>query len=166
MSFSLVPDYAFTRLTEVTPEFLKGEGIEFLMLDLDNTVSPYGTLEPTDEAYAWFENMKRGGIELFFVSNNKGDRPEIFAGKLGIKFIKRAKKPSRRGIEQAMELMGYERDKSALAGDQVYTDILGANRSGIKSIVVQPIKFSNPFFVLRYILEIPFRMMCRKDFRR
>ncbi len=166
MSFSLIPNYAFEKLTDVTPEFLKGEGIEFLMLDLDNTVSPYGVLEPTEEAYSWFANMKQNGIELFFVSNNKGSRPEVFASKLGVKFIKRAKKPSRRGVLEALNLMGYDKSKAALAGDQVYTDILCANRSGVKSIVVRPIKFGNPFFAFRYALEIPFRAMCGKNFRR
>ena len=164
MSFSLVPDYSFERLLDVTPELLLREGITLLMLDLDNTISPYGRSAPSEEILVWAENMKEKGIQLFIVSNNKTDRPARFAEKMQIPFVKRARKPSRKGIQTAISMAGKKPEEAALAGDQIYTDVWGANRSGIKSLMVQPISLKNPIFAVRYLLELPFRCMSKKTF--
>ena len=64
MSFSPIPKYYFDKLTDIKPDFLKEEGISLLLLDLDNTISPYKIHEPTDEIKKWSEEMKAGGITL------------------------------------------------------------------------------------------------------
>jgi hypothetical protein len=107
---------------------------------------------------SWAQMMRQRGIELFIVSNSKRpQRVESFARQLGIEYIKAAGKPSVRGINQAMERRSKTPEQSALCGDQIFTDVLGANRAGVTSIVVHPIKFTNPFLALRYFIELPFR---------
>ena len=162
MIFSPVPDKKFKRLTDITPEFLDKNGIKLLLLDLDNTISPYTTDEPTEDVLAWTERMKDSGIRLFIVSNNKGDRPEVFSKSLTIPYIKLAKKPSPKGVLLAMETEGAAKENTALVGDQVYTDMLAANLAGVMGILVEPIKFSNPFLAIRYFFELPFRHEKRK----
>ena len=162
MSFSPIPDFRFNSLCEISPEFLHRHGIKLLLMDLDNTISPYKVNVPADVTARWIEDMKRAGIRLFIVSNNKGERPEAFSRFAGIPFIKLARKPSRKGIHRAIELEGAARSETALVGDQIYTDVLAANRSGIKSILVEPILLQNPFHVIRYWLESPFRFVRKK----
>jgi len=166
MRFSPIPDHSFDKLTDVTPEFLKQRGIDLLLLDLDNTIAPYGTYEVEPDILAWAENMKSASVDLMIVSNSRSDRPERFAESLDINYIKLAKKPSRKGVIRAMKLKGRCESETALAGDQVYTDALAANRSGVTSIVVEPISLKNPLLAARYVLEIPFRALCKDKHRR
>jgi len=107
--------------------------------------------------------MESAGITLFIVSNTKTQRAEIFARSFGVPYIDGAKKPSPRGIIKAIEGCGKKASETALAGDQIFTDVLGANISGITSIIVKPIKFINPLIALRYYIEIPFRLMRKKE---
>lgn len=162
MKFILAPEYSFNKLTEVTPEFLNKNGITLLLLDLDNTIAPYGQTAPGREVVRWAEACREKGITLFIVSNNRSsERAGSFARALGIEFVYRAKKPSGRGIARALELTGKSRGETALAGDQIFTDVLAAGRSGITSIMVEPISLKNPLLAIRYFFELPFRKMSR-----
>ena len=88
MSFSLIPNYSFSSICAVTPEFLKRRGIRLLLLDLDNTMAPYGTNEPSEDIAAWAENMKGNGIELFIITNNRRlKRVESLAAAFGVDYI-------------------------------------------------------------------------------
>lgn len=159
MSFSLRPKYVIKSLLDLTPQMLKDREIELLILDLDNTISPYGEKLPSEKVLKWTEDMKKGGIKLYIVSNSKKVRPDVFAKEMDIPFVKRAKKPSPKFIQKAMEDMNISAEKTALAGDQIFTDTLGANLAGVSSILVEPIKFTNVFLRLRYYGEMPFRKM-------
>lgn len=157
MSFSLRPEYFTMDLLLITPEKLKSCNIENLLLDLDNTISPYLEEKPDLKLINWAKSMKDGGISLYIVSNSKKERPRIFAEGMGIPYIKHARKPSSKNIKRAVRELGGRGDNTALAGDQIFTDILGANLAGIKSILVYPIKFSKVLYKIRYIIETPFR---------
>ncbi len=162
MSFSLFPDVKRKKVTELTPRLLAELGVELLILDVDNTIAPYGTLTLDRAVTDWAAAVKAGGVGLYIVSNNKGERPEVFAKLLGVPYIKRAGKPSPRGIRQALSLAGIPPERAALAGDQIYTDTIAANLAGVKMLLVEPIRFSNPFLAIRYGLELPFRREKRK----
>lgn len=158
----LRPSIKLEKLTDIKPEELKRRGIRFLILDVDNTLSPYKIDEATQEAVSWAETMKKEGVSLFILSNNKGERPELFARQLGIEYLKRANKPSPKGVAAACEKKGFSKTETALVGDQVFTDMLCANRAGVSSILVEPIKFTWPWLRWRYWLEIPFRRPKKK----
>ena len=158
MVFSFRPQYAFKVFADISPEFLKGLGVKFLMLDLDNTIASYNEHTPSEACLRWVADMKENDIELFFVSNSRRKtRVDEFADALGIGFLKRAHKPSPSALLQAVESKGFRADESALVGDQIFTDILAANRAGVVSIITKPLLFSNPFLALRYLAELPFR---------
>ena len=162
MSFSLIPDYSFRSICDVAPEFLKIRGVSLLLLDLDNTIAPYGTVVPSVDIAAWAENMKNNGITLFIITNNRGSkRVGSLAEAFGIGYIMKARKPLISGIHRALRQLDEKPEQTALAGDQVYTDILAANSAGLLSIIVEPIRIRNPMLNLRYWLEAPFRAMTR-----
>lgn len=157
MSFSLLPERKFKSVTDITPEVLGELGVRFLILDVDNTIAPYKTLTLEKSVTGWAGRLKAAGVELYIVSNNKGERPEVFAGLLDVPYIKRAGKPSPRGVREVLERTGTEPGAAALAGDQIYTDTIAANLSGVHMLLVEPIKFTNPFLAVRYFFELPFR---------
>ena len=86
----------------------------------------------------WLEQMRRDGIQLMILSNNTTERVQPFAKKLGLEFISRACKPIPIGLNKAVKRFGLQKDQVALVGDQIYTDILGANLGKTHSILVEP----------------------------
>ncbi len=157
MSFSLFPSFKFRRVEEITPEFLRSQDIRLLLLDLDNTLIPYSTVEPRESVARWLEDVRAAGITPFIVSNSKRTRPAVFAEAFGLPYIQRARKPSPRGVREAMETVGEAREHTALVGDQIYTDMLAASLAGVTGLLVHPIRFTNVFLALRWVLELPFR---------
>lgn len=154
-----IPDRSVRDIYAVTPEFLRQQGITLLLMDLDNTLSPYSVDTAGEDLRAWIESLKSGGIEPFLFSNNKGDRPERFAAQLDIGFVKLARKPRQGMLRQVLAEKGAAPEHTALIGDQIYTDVLCANLGGLYSIVVHPIKLENPLHTLRYGAEFPFRLL-------
>ncbi|MCL2392155.1 MAG: YqeG family HAD IIIA-type phosphatase [Oscillospiraceae bacterium] len=162
MSFSPIPKYSFRNLTNISPDFLNQLGIKFLMLDLDNTIASYSEHIPSEAVSYWADNIKKQGIELYVVSNSlRKKRIRAFEKALNVGIVMNAHKPSPKCILQAMANKGYSAQVSALAGDQIFTDTLAANRAGITSIIVKPKQITNPVLALRYFFELPFRAMCK-----
>ena len=162
MSFPLFPRWVLPSLTGLTPEMLKNQGISLLMLDFDNTIVPYTTNVPASEMAMWLKEMQSADIQICVVSNSKRDRVRIFCSEWGIDCITHAKKPFGRGIRQCMEKYGSAPSVSALAGDQIFTDTLGANLAGAMPILVKPINNHNIWLKLRHIAEKPFIFMAKR----
>lgn len=130
-------------------EQLKNDGFRGVIFDIDNTLVMHG--EPADErAAALFDRLRKLGFDTCLVSNNKKVRVEGFANQVGSKFIFKADKPSVKGYEKAMELMGTDRENTVFVGDQLFTDVFGANRAGIRTILVKPI---NPKEEIQIVLK-------------
>ncbi len=150
----LLPKYIFSRITDISPAFLHAHNIKLLMMDFDNTMLPYTTNEPTLELLQWMAQMQTAGIRLCIVSNSKRSRVPDFSAAYHIPCVTHARKPLPGGIRRAMKQMGESR--AALVGDQIYTDVLGANLAGIPSLIVRSIHNHNIWLKLRHVLEIPF----------
>ena len=161
MRLSLLPAMIAGKLTDLTPEFLKQQGIELLMLDFDNTIIPYTTNEPTPAVAAWLETVKTSGISVCVVSNSRNDRVRIFCEKYGLDCITRAKKPFPVGIPKCLAKYGVPAANAAMVGDQIFTDTLGGNLAGCQSILVKPIHNHNFWLKARHVLEQPFIFMAR-----
>ncbi len=156
MSFSLIPGLIIDKVTELTPEVLHQTNIHFLMLDFDNTIVPYTTDTPEPEMERWLSAMQKSDIGICVVSNSKRQRVVQFCEKRGIPCITHSKKPFAKGIRQCMEQFGLDPKTTALVGDQIYTDVLGANSAGIRSVLVTPIHLHNIWLTMRHWLELPF----------
>ena len=156
MPIPFIPDIIVTSVTDLTPQMLKDRNIGFLMLDFDNTIVPYTADEPTPEMSRWLEMMQASEIGLCVVSNSKRDRVVKFCTARNIPCITHARKPFSKGIFQCREQFGLDMSRAALAGDQIYTDVLGANCAGAVSILVKPIHLHNIWLRLRHVAELPF----------
>lgn len=158
MGFWPVPDLMRDDIYAIEPSALLGRGVKLVLLDVDNTLAPYTVNEPTRKMRDWARSMKDAGLELFILSNNKGDRPEIFARALGVDFIKKARKPFTAAAKTVLARLGVPPEQAAVVGDQIYTDTLCAKSLGATAVLVRPIRFTNVFLRLRYWLEAPFRL--------
>ena len=149
---------------ELTGAALERRGIGLLLADLDNTLVPYGVPLPDGRLKAWRDDLHAHGVTLFILSNNRREsRPRIFAQGLDVPFTGHAGKPKTPSFYRAMEQMGVTKEQAAIVGDQIFTDILGGNRAGVSTILVEPIKLAgNPGRYLRYAAEWPFRLLSGK----
>lgn len=119
-------------------EQLYRSGIRGLIYDIDNTLVEHG-MPATERAIKLFEQLRSIGFDTCLISNNKEPRVKPFADAVGSKYVYDAHKPSRKNYIRAMELMGTDTDNTYFIGDQIFTDVYGANRAGIPSILVKPI---------------------------
>lgn len=156
MSFSLIPKMLCPTLTDLTVERLHRAGVTFLMLDFDNTIVPYTNDVPTPEMEAWLKAMQASDIGLCVVSNSHKTRVVKFCEARGIPCITHSKKPFSKGIFQCRDKFSLDLSHAALVGDQIYTDVLGANCAGAVSILVRPIHLHNIWLRLRHVAELPF----------
>lgn len=119
-------------------EELYKKGYRGLIFDIDNTLVPHGA--PADErAIVLFERLRKIGFDTCLISNNQEPRVQPFADKVGSKYVFDAHKPSTKNYKKAMELMKTRKENTLFVGDQLFTDVWGAKRTGIKSILVKPI---------------------------
>ena len=156
MSFSLLPKAMTRKITDLSPEYLRGRGVKLLMMDFDNTIVPYTTSTPSKQFLQWLEEMKQSGIALCIVSNSKKERVVIFCRKYRLDCITHSKKPFSKGIRECLERYGFPPEECALVGDQIYTDVLGANCCCVQSILVKSIHNHTVWLKARHLLEKPF----------
>lgn len=143
------PDEYLDSTYAIDFEQLKKKGFRGVIFDIDNTLVMHG--EPADErAIALFIRLRELGFDTCLVSNNKRPRVEGFANQVSSKFIFKADKPSVKGYKKAMELMGTDMESTIFVGDQLFTDVYGANRAGIRTILVKPI---NPREEIQIVLK-------------
>ena len=164
MPLSPIPRGVYPSVTDISPRELARRGIRLVLADLDNTLAPYRVTEPAPAVVAWKEELERNGIALFLLSNSrKPGRAGNFAQRLGIPFQGHSGKPRRGGYLRAMERMGCTPEETVMVGDQIFTDVLGANNAGVTPLLVLPIRLAgNPGRYLRYAAETPFRALGRR----
>jgi len=132
------PDYEIETTYLISFEDLYQKGYRGVIFDIDNTLVPHGA--PADKrAIAFFENLRKIGMKTMLLSNNKEPRVKMFADAVESPYIFKAGKPARGGYEKAMEQMGTTKGNTLFVGDQLFTDVWGAKRTGIRSYLVKPI---------------------------
>lgn len=156
MSFSFLPTMITNSITDLDPQILHSYGIKLLMMDFDNTIVPYTTSVPTQAVLDWFAVMQAANIRLCVVSNSKNVRVRKFCEKYGLDCITHARKPFSDGIQKCLQKYGMTPRQCALVGDQIYTDTLGANCVGVRSILVRAIDNHNFWLKARHVAELPF----------
>lgn len=135
----IVPDMRVDNIYELTGELLEAINIKVLIADLDNTIAKYENEVPDERIRGWVEDLASHGVSLAVVSNNGEERVRKYCVPLGIVHFWKSGKPSRKTIKRAMEELGGTVQTTALVGDKIITDILGAKRSGILAIKVPPL---------------------------
>ncbi len=160
------PTAVLSRVTEIRPDLLSQINVSALLLDVDNTVAKYTSHEPIPGAVKWARDMEKAGFKLVIVSNNFKKRVSSFARKFGLPCVSFALKPFPFGYLKARKLLGVRRRDCAIVGDQIFTDVVGANLCGMKSILLSPIEPEDGItFKVRRLLESPLRRRFEKDQR-
>ena len=130
-------------------EELYQKGYRGIIFDVDNTLVPHGA--PADaRALELFARLKKIGFSTCVLSNNKEPRVAPFAKKVDSPYIFKGNKPSRKGYQKAMQLMKTNVSNTLFIGDQLFTDVWGARRTGLYSILVKPI---NPKEEIQIVLK-------------
>jgi len=151
------PFACLNSIFDITPGMLKENGIYGLILDIDNTLVATHVKEAGEKVGKYIKDLKDNGIIPVIVSNARKHRVEEFCKSLEVDYIYKAHKPLGGGFNKAMEIMGLSKDKVAIIGDQLFTDILGGNLNGIRTILIKPIDPDEPFFIrFKRIFERPF----------
>ncbi|MCR5251123.1 MAG: YqeG family HAD IIIA-type phosphatase [Lachnospiraceae bacterium] len=140
---------------------LYNRGYRGIIFDIDNTLVPHDA-PATAKAALLVRKLKKTGFRVMIVSNNKEPRVRSFAQGVNGGYVFRAGKPGRRGYLEAVDKMGLARERVIVIGDQLFTDIWGANRSGLHSLLVGRISFREPPHIhLKRVLEWPIRLAYR-----
>ncbi len=136
----LYPNVYFKSITEVTYEYLIENNIKALILDVDNTLIDYER-NLSYSVIKWVEELKNKNIKMYIVSNsNHQKKVKHVADKLKLDYIFFAMKPLKYGFKKAKKNLGLQSKQIAVIGDQIFTDVIGANRMKMHSILVEPIK--------------------------
>lgn len=150
------PQYIFERIWDIPCEFFTSHGIKAVFLDVDNTLTAHGAKECEPQAQEWIDEMRKNGLKLIILSNNTPERVAPFAEKIGTDFIT-GTKPEKKIYLDAMKRAGESAEHCAGIGDQLFTDVWGANRAGIVSILTKPLyDDTEPWIRVKRILEKPF----------
>jgi HAD superfamily phosphatase (TIGR01668 family) len=139
------PSFYYEKVVDISIPFLKSNNIKCILLDVDGTIVPHDSEALVAGFEPWFENVLKNDIKMVLVSNNYKSRVQFIAGKLNLPFVYFSLKPTPLGIIKALKKVSGDRDGSILVGDRVFTDILGANMYGMRSILIDPISVSEGF---------------------
>ena len=153
------PKAYYKNVKEITIDFLRENNIKALILDVDNTILDFDRIIP-DGVIEWCEDLKKQNIKFCIVSNtNKAKKVRYVAEELNLPYFYFAKKPLKFGFKKAKKLLEEEPENIAAVGDQIFTDVVGANRCKMFSILVDPIKKKDIFItklkrpIEKYILK-------------
>lgn len=144
-------------------ETLYEQGFRGIVFDVDNTLVPHGA-PATPDAVALFARLHGLGFETCLISNNQEPRVRPFAEAVNSRCVWNAHKPSRKKYREAMEQMHTDVKTTFFVGDQLFTDVYGANRTGMTSFLVKPIhpKEEIQIVLKRYLERIVLWMYRRK----
>lgn len=135
----LKPKARFDKVTDIDVKFLKEKKIKAVILDVDNTLIDFGK-KPLKNVEKWIENLKKADIKICIASNSiKKKKVEKVAKKLDVPYIYFSTKPLKRGLKKAQKILSVESRYIAEIGDQLFTDVLGANRMKMFSILTTPL---------------------------
>lgn len=144
-----LPKRYFDKKEDIPVEEYYRQGYRGILFDIDNTLVPHD--EPVDDkAYSFVAKLKGIGFGICLISNNDEERVRTFADPLGVKYVYKAWKPSREGYIKGMEILGTDNSNTLFVGDQIFTDIWGANRADMYCILLDPI---NPREEIQIVLK-------------
>ena len=142
----LVPRQYVKDIFEININDLLKAGVRGIATDLDNTLVPWNSGLYPLELQHWVKELKDKGFKICLVSNNSASRDKGLTETLDIPAVWRSGKPKKRAYLTALDIMGLKPSEAAMIGDQIFTDIQGANRVGMYTVLVKPINKREFFF--------------------
>ena len=133
------PDLQVTSVTDVTPALLARLGVRGVLVDLDDTLIASNAEDLSVEAEAWIASLRAAGIQVVILSNGERARVARLRDRLGVPAFALVGKPFAFAFRKGLAALGTPREATAMVGDQLFTDVLGANCAGLTSILVRPL---------------------------
>lgn len=130
------PDFCMDSVFSIDKDFYKKNNIKAVIFDIDNTLVKHTDKKPTKDVLEYFEFLDSIGVKKGIISNNKKERVELFCQGLDIPYEYRAFKPRKKPLKKLLSAFGVDAGSVLFVGDQLFTDIFGANRMGFVSVVV------------------------------
>jgi len=140
------PDAFFQRVEEIEPSFLHRQGLQGVIVDLDNTLAPRDCIVCPPSALAWLGRLKADRFCLLLLSNSPSRRVRQYEEQTGVLSVPSAMKPLFGAHGRAIRRLGLPPSRVAVIGDQIYTDILGGNLAGAYTILVEPLSKGTDHF--------------------
>ena len=138
-----VPDMYQKSIFTIDYQKLQTNGIKCILFDLDNTIAPVNEKRPSQRVIDLFSNLKERGFIVVIFSNSHKSRLQPFKDETGVEYCPFACKPKSKKFYEVMNQYNVDESEVAIIGDQMLTDILGGNRVGITTILIQPISKSD-----------------------
>lgn len=132
------PDEFYSDLLQIDFESFYQRGFRLIMLDVDNTLARHGSQQPDDYARQVIARIQAAQLKCWIISNGGERRVSHYAATLNVPGIPMAKKPSRRALRFACQSSGVQPSQAVMIGDQLFTDIISAHRTGCRAVLVQP----------------------------
>ncbi len=134
-----IPDIYQKSIFAIDYEKLKNRGIKCILFDLDNTIAPVNVEAPDKEIKDLFADIELLGIKVIILSNSNKTRVRPFKEGLNVDSSYSSHKPFKKKYKKVMDIYNFKDNEIACVGDQLLTDVYGANRMGMTSILVNPI---------------------------
>lgn len=163
MTSKLIPTYIFNDVIEITPEFINSINIKGLLIDLDGTLESSKTMKPSEKILVWLKSLENNNIKFAIVSNNNVNRVSHFCKDTNIKFLSKAMKPFKSGIKKGLEILEMEPNEVMMVGDQVFTDVLGGNKMGLKTAYIYSIDLGEKHIAFRHKFEKRYIRRCKHN---
>lgn len=161
----LVPDVYAKSIYAINYKKLKKNGIKCLLIDLDNTIAPINVNEPDRSVKDLFNELQSMGFKLIILSNSPKNRVRPFKEQLNVDSAYSSNKPFSKKYRKIMKMYNFKDTEIAAIGDQLFTDILGANKIGITSILLNPMSNLDYFWtkVNRYFEKKVYKYFEKRD---
>ena len=144
------PAHAVNTLVDLDLDDLYAQGKRLILLDVDNTIVHHNADEATPEIAAWLNRAKAAGFDLCILSNtNRVERLARICESVGVETVRGRMKPSRAMFDMALDRFDRRPEEALMVGDQLVTDVLGANRAGIDAVWVAKMPGSHEFIGTR-----------------
>ncbi len=140
----LIPDIYCSSVLDLDPRKLVAEGVRGVLLDLDNTLLARNATTLSPQVIEWVNDLRACGLKAAIVSNTNNERCVRIANELDVPLVRNALKPFKRGYVRACATLGIACCDALMVGDQCYTDVLGANRAGVRAVLVDALSEGDP----------------------
>lgn len=127
-------------ISDIDVSRLLSYNIKGVILDIDNTLVPWGSWDIPKDSVRFIQKLKIVGIKCCLLSNTDNRARAISIGReLDLPVITNAFKPLPFNFLRAVRILGLRRDDVVSIGDQLFMDVFGSNMIGIRCILVKPL---------------------------
>lgn len=134
-----IPDLYVKSAYYVDYDKLKERGIKCILFDLDNTIAPLSLKQPNKKIKDLFIKLKNMGFKVIIFSNSGKTRLKPFKDELEVDCAFNCKKPMKNKFNLILKEYHFQESEVVIIGDNIITDVLGGNKIGITTILVNPI---------------------------